>query len=47
MKNRVLAIEPEQYKCSYAISTQPGQSGCPIVINERIISLHNGGIVGE
>lgn len=32
-----------EYKIGYAISTEGGQSGCPIVLNERVIALHNGG----
>jgi V8-like Glu-specific endopeptidase len=27
----------------YAISTEGGHSGCPVVVDDKIIAIHNGG----
>jgi hypothetical protein len=40
-KNRISMID--RFKIGYAISTEGGQSGCPIFADEKLIALHSGG----
>jgi V8-like Glu-specific endopeptidase len=46
-KNRIVSVETKKRKISYSISTLPGQSGSPIVTNEKIVALHSGGGMDE
>ncbi len=41
--NRITTIEANDFKIGYGISTLGGQSGCPVVIGDDIIAVHNGG----
>lgn len=36
-------IDALQSKIGYGISTLPGQSGCPVVMNNSVIAIHVGG----
>ena len=36
-------MDAAQLKIGYGISTLPGQSGCPVVVEEAIIAVHVGG----
>jgi hypothetical protein len=40
---RIKVIEPQNFKIGYAITTESGQEGCPIVAEEKIIAIHTGG----
>ena len=40
-------MDAAQLKIGYGISTLPGQSGCPVVVEEAIIAVHVGGEVGK
>lgn len=42
-KDRITMIDTASFKIGYGISTLPGQSGCPVVINDSIIAVHVGG----
>jgi V8-like Glu-specific endopeptidase len=39
----MVVFEPSHSKIGYAISTLPGQSGSPIIFDQKIIAIHNGG----
>jgi hypothetical protein len=40
--NRIKVVGPQNFKIGYAITTEPGQGGCPIVAEEKIIAIHSG-----
>lgn len=39
-KDSILNVE--KYKITYKVSTFPGQSGCSIIISNKIIAIHSG-----
>ncbi len=41
-KNRIVSIEPKDFKISYAMTTLSGQSGAPVWIQGNIIAIHCG-----
>lgn len=38
----ILEVDPEDFNLTYAVNTLGGQSGCPVVIGNQIIAIHNG-----
>lgn len=42
-KNMLVDIDPLKFKMKYSISTLPGQSGCPVTIDNTIVAVHIGG----
>ena len=44
---RIAEIDGQQGKLGYGVSTLAGQSGCPVVKDDRIIAVHVGGYQGK
>lgn len=36
-------MDQKEYKIGYEVNTRPGQSGCPVILDKKIIGIHNGG----
>ncbi len=41
--NKIVGISLKDHRVSYGISTLGGQSGCPVVVDRKIIAIHIGG----
>ena len=46
-KNRIIAIDALSFKLRYSISTLPGQSGCPVAVDNKIVAVHVGGDMAD
>ena len=46
-KNRIIDAASRDPRIRYGISTLPGQSGSPLVIDNTIIGIHEGGEIGK
>ena len=42
-KGRITVVDGVEFKMGYGISTLPGQSGSPVVVEDAIIAVHVGG----
>jgi hypothetical protein len=41
----LISYEPKQFKTTYAINASPGQNGCPIVVDSKIMGIHIGNAI--
>ena len=39
-ENRIVSFDIEKYEFTYAVHTELGQEGCPVIVNDKILGIH-------